>query len=235
MEKRPDLTEAQKWDKRWTIALLVPAAFLIMLCFLNALITAEINKNLLDNKREEIHNELGMIAAAVNADPNDPWDSHKENILQFMKFLDAKPLTFAAAYLQDGSDLLLMTERDNATNFDPRNFTEFREKIKKQDVGEIVIGFTPTGGVYRDMYLSFVWVPDYSESHERYLLVAAVSKFSITIKLNRWVSIALLVGVIACTLVLGWLIYCKLVLGHISGMRWGDTPKQKHRPLDRGN
>ena len=227
-----EMTNGRWWtmDRRCIFALLTIFVFCVMLTLINIGVETATTQNLLENKCEEVKNELGMIAAAVNADPTDPWDSHKDNILHFMAFLDAKPLTFAAAYAQSGSDLLLMTKRDNATNFDPRNFNAFRDAIKKNDDGEVVIGFTPTGGVYRDMYLYYMWVPDYSEPHERYLLVAAVSKFSITVKLARWVTIANLFGTVINVLLCLWNMRWKVILGHISDWRKGN----KHRPLDKG-
>ena len=246
-------------DKAWGKALLFPLLFLFALTTLYIYVGSATNQNLLDNKIEEVKNELGMIAAATNANPADPWHSHEDNILQFMKFLDAKPLTFAAAYFPEGeklrdesrdgsgdgsgsssgdtskvSGLKLLTERDNATNFDPREYVAFIEAVGAHDEGSLILGFTPTGGEYRDMHLYFLWVPDYSGPQERYLLVAAVSKFSITIKLARWITTAPLFGVIVLMLLCGWLIYLKMELGHIIGSRRGTTLADKHRPVDWG-
>ena len=156
-------------------------------------------------------------------------------ILHFMKYLDAKPLTFAAAYLPHAGELTLLTERDYATNFDPRNFEVFMDAISQDDEGSMIIGFTPDGGEHRDMYLFFMWVPDYSEPTERYLLVAAVSRFSITIKLERWVTLAPLVGVVALFFICCWVIYLKVKLGHIRDMRNGKTLSDKYRPVERGD
>ena len=214
---------------------MTPLVFLIVLIALNVLVTSATQENLLDNKFEEVKNELGMIAAAVNADPADPWHSHEDNILHFMAFLDAKPLTFAAAYMPEGTDLKLLTERDNATNFDPREFDVFTDAVRENDMGSLVIGFTPTNGGYRDMHLYYMWVPDYSAPHERYLLVAAVSRFSITIKLGRWITIANLAGVIFNFLLCCYNIFYKTSLGHVSGMRLGNVLAAKFRPLDRGD
>ena len=218
-------------DKTWNRVLMASLAFLIALIVLYTYVGSATQKNLLDNKCAEVENELGMIAAAVNADPDEPWDSHRKNIVDSMGWLDKQPFTFAAMYAPEGEELTLLTERDNATNFDPREFDVFNRAISKNDRGSLVIGFTPTGMKYRDMHLYYLWVPDYSWMPERYLLVAAVSEYSITVKLAQWITIALQAGVIVLSAFFGWLFYLKVELGVIIAMRKGNTLKDKHRSI----
>ena len=216
-------------EKTWKWALLGTFAALVAFVMLFTFIRSASQKNVLDNKFEEAVHELGMLAAAVNADPDRPWYSHNLNLLKSIEYLDELPFTFAALYMPYNTRLHLASKRDNATNFDPREFEAFNEAVREQVSGELIIGFTPIGMKYRDMHLYFRWMPEYSKPSERYLLVVAVSEYSITIKLSVWISYALQSISIPLALFFGWVLYLKLELGAIIAMRKGDTLKDKHR------
>ena len=216
------------------MAFLIPLLLLAIMSIIYVYVAQETERAFLASKYDEVKNEVGMIAAAANADPDDPWDSHEDNIREFMKFLDAKPFTFAAAYKPDAGELTLMTERDNATNLDPRTFDVFMDAIYTAEQGELVFDFTPEGMDTRAMHLYFEWVPNYSKPTEKYLLVAAVSRYSVTIKVPYWITLAPLVGVALAFLVCVWAIILKVGLGHVSGMRIVDLVYGKWRSTKRG-
>ena len=141
---------------------------------------------MLHEKYVETMNCVNLLGAAVNADETRSSQDHEHNIREYVAALDALPLTFAGAYTVDGT---LITNRDMATNFDPWAYEEFSSAVADNTSGELVLGFTPEGAPYRDMRLYYSKMPTYAPAEDQYLVVTAVSEYSVVSKIPGWVSI----------------------------------------------
>ena len=206
----------------WGIAVVIP--FVMLLWTIPDLQRAqdEINDTLLHGKMLEVEHIVDVIAAASEANPSRTWGHHLSNIKDSVGYLDELPLVFAAAYMPTNNGLEIITRRDNATTFSPLVYPEFLTAVKNSERGELVIGFHPDGGLYRDMHLYFRWMPLYSPPDERYLVVTAVSEFSITIKVADWVLSTPLRNTIMTGLICLWNIIMSLRMGKIWSKRKGE-------------
>jgi hypothetical protein len=164
-----------------------------------------------------------MLAAVVDADLNREWFDHERNIQNSMEFLDRLYQVYGSAYKIADGQLVLITERFYETSpFEPLEFPEFWDAIFTQESGSLIIGYTPEGQDYRDLHLYFRWMPLYFPADERYLVIAGVSKDSITSTLALWVSIGQWVSMAITFLINAWLITLLARLGYIYEERDGD-------------
>jgi hypothetical protein len=217
--------------RRWDLAVLVPMVILIIMAVIFWHAEVAINDAMLESKKVEIHNEVDMMAVGASVAPN--LCDYQSSLESMVAHLDARPLIFAGAYSQvDGQSLELFTDRDNATTFDPTEYDEFQYSIKGAESGWVMIGFTPDGGVYRDMHLYWRWLDDSSDTGDRYLIVAAVSKFSITVQVARWATIAPFASILVTFLLDVWLAIFLIRLGYVHGMRNDDGDKKKWRSYE---
>ena len=186
----------------------------------------EINDALLHGKMLEVEHIVDVLAAAVEADPYRPYNYHLSNVCGSIEALDKLPLVYAAGYINTGNGLVRITERDNATNFDPFNYPQFVAAIEEySDVGRVVLGFKPDGAPYRDMRLYFRWIPQYSEPNSRYLIVTAVSEYSITIKVADWVLSTPLRNTIST----GFVSLLNIIMSLRMGKIWRKRKGEKNR------
>ena len=186
----------------------------------------EITKTLLHGKMLEVEHIVDTVAAAVEASPTRPWNYHITNVHDSITHVDGLPFVYAAGYLETVNGLIRITERDNATNFDPFAYPEFIEAIEQHsDFGRIVLGFTPDNGPYRDMRLYFRWMPQYSGEGNRYLVVTAVSEYSITIKVADWVLSTPLRNTIST----GFVSILNIIMSLRMGSIWRKRKGKKHR------
>jgi len=189
--------------------------FLIVNSYWNLHSARLIDEALLEEKLIETINCVDMLCAAIDANPELDWWYHEENIKVAMTFADSMPMTFAAAYKPVDSELVLITERDYATNFEPFLFEEFLTAIDSKESGELILGFTPENGKYRDVRIYYRWLPAYSPDGEQYLVVAGVSKYSVTVSISAIFTIGQWISTIILTILFLIFIYLDAVLGYI--------------------
>ena len=175
-------------DRKRKYLILVPIVFLLLNAYFFQYANQRIEDTILQEKYIETVNHVNMLAAAVEANESRFWEDHEHNIVDAMSFVDMLPLTFAAVYKPVDGELTLISERDYATTFDPRDYDKFLSAIASQDSGNVVVGFTPQGGVYRDMHLYYTHMPLYAPPEQRYLAVTGISKYSVISKIPLWVS-----------------------------------------------
>ena len=190
--------------------------FLIINSYWNLHSARLINDTLLEEKYIETKNCIDMLCEAVDANTNRVAADHEDNITASIAFMDNLPLTFAAGYrLTDEGVISLITERDYATNFDPLIYVEFIEAVSSNMSGDIILGFTPDGGEYRDMRIYYRWLPSYAAENERYLAVMGVSKYSVIVTIPALFTIGQWISTVILTILFLVFVYIDAVLGYI--------------------
>jgi len=173
---------------------LVPILFLLFNAIYFKNVTKQIEEALVAEKNVAMHDLLDMMFVAVQANPDRDWEEHEKNIQHSIRFVDSLYMVFAAAYKpnEDCFDLVLITERNYATNFNPLEFDRFQTAIHEADSGDLVISFIPTMGVEEGnvvtYHLYFRWMPMYTPANQRYLLVTGVSKHSVVTRIPILIS-----------------------------------------------
>jgi hypothetical protein len=231
---REALGETPGEARRWEIAVLVPLVILLGLAFVFWHAEGAIYEAQLEGKRVEIWNEVNMLAAGMDANPGKAWHEHESNLQAMVAYLDSQPLTFAAAYRPSVRGPQLITNRDNATNFDPLSEPLFLAEMEAADMqrksfGWVSIGFTPdigaTAGVYRDMHVYWRRMPVYAEPDQQYLVVSAVSKHSVSVQIAQWIRITPLISIVVTFMLNIWVAVMLIRLGIV----WGDREGEKWR------
>lgn len=200
--------------------LLLPLVFLILNAFYFMYASKEIQDALLREKYDEIIDSIDMLAAAVEASTERDWQEHELNICKSIEFLDQLYQIYAVVYKPiDGYNVLISERLYENLPFDPFDFFDFSSAISKQDHGTLTIGYTPENQTYREMHLYFRWIPLYSSPDERYLVVAGVSQYSVTVSVNLWVAVGQWISMAITFAINLWLIILITQLGYIYEQR----------------
>jgi hypothetical protein len=183
------------------IVLLPLILALVSLAWTSSIIPA-LDKAQLEEKFTDTQDHIDGVCAIVDdmIRADDDWNQYDyERILrQEIERLDNKPFIFACLY---DSDLNIVSTREAsyaATPFLPRTYPEFMTAVRDVefdmsdpeavDAGSLVLSFTPSGARERDMYVYFRWVPTNDLLNDRYLAVAAVSKYSLTVNVTSTIG-----------------------------------------------
>ena len=175
---------------KWKYLALFPILYLLasVSCFEHEI--KNIHKSVLHEKLIAITDAIDMLAAAVEANPDQALCDHESTIHDSVEYLDGLYQIYGAVYkyTADGK-LTLITSRNFETSiFEATDYPKFIEAINAQDSGNIVIGYKPAKQDYRDLYIYFRWMPRYAPQEERFLVVVGVSKYSIVTKIPEQVS-----------------------------------------------
>jgi len=207
-------------DSKRKYLLLIPIVVLVFNAVYFQYATKEIKAAMLQEKFVEVKNELNMLAAAVEANPERIWLDYEKNIVDSVEFLDMLYQVYGAAYKLVDGEFSLITERYFETSiFEPLDFPEFIQSILTEESGSIVIGYAPERQNYRELHLYFRWMPIYSPQNERYLVIAGVSELSVVTEIPLLVSIGLWVSTAVTFLLNVWLIILLTRLGYIYDQR----------------
>ena len=133
---------------------------------------------LLREKFVAVHNMVDAIEASVNVESDVPVEDLLAHSLASVGFIDELEFVYAAAFTEQDGELVLLSARDNATDFNPLDYEAFLEATGNNRVGELTIGFTPEGMEYRELLMYYKWMP----TELPYLIVIGVSKYSVTTK-----------------------------------------------------
>lgn len=206
---------------------LLPIVFLLLNAVYFQQASVNIEETLLQHKYIEAVDHIDMLAAAVEADTSRYWEDHEKHIRDSIGFIDSLHLTFAAAYKPVDDEWKLISARDYAANFDPFMYEEFTAEIAKHDTGSINLGFQPDNGPRHIMRLYFKKTPMYAPPGHRYLLVAAVSRYSVDTRIPAWVSAGQWASTLVTFVLNVWLILMIARIGtiykeHKSEMAGGD-------------
>ena len=204
--------------KRKKYLILLPIVILVLNAFYFQIASENIQETILQEKFIEVQNHVNMLASAVEANKTRKWIDHESNIVDSVEYLCRLPQTFAATYKPENGKLKLISTIKNEREFDPRDYDMFTKAIE-QESGEITLSFTPTNGAPRDMHVYFTHMPLYAPPSERYLVVAAVSKYSVVTSIPEWVSSGQWLSMIVTFFINVWLIILIAKLGTIKEQR----------------
>jgi len=210
-------------NSRWKYLLLIPIIFLVAnaVYFKNAI--TEIENALLMEKYNETVNTVNMLAATVEENSGLEQIEKERIIHDMIEFTDKLYQIYAGAYKLIEGEYILMTERFYETSpFEPFDFAEFAETVPTQGSGDIVIGYAPENQEYRELHLYFRHMPANSPTGEHYLVVAGVSKYSVTSSIPAWVSSGLWVNMGITFAINTCLILLLVRLGYIYEQRTGE-------------
>ena len=208
--------------------LLLPLVFIIFNAVYFRQATVEIKDTLLQEKYTEIVNFVDALTVTVDADVERGREGYETTIEDAVKFIDNLPLVFAAAYTLNDGELVLFPElRNYETNYEPTDYPEFVNAVLTHESGELIMGFTPENQPYRDMHIYYRWMPTISDVQTHYLVVAAVSQYSVTAKVAEWVSVGQIINTIVTFVIILTLIMLLARLGYVYGSRNGDKWRDK--------
>jgi len=177
--------------KKQKYLMLLPILFLIFNAVFFRFLTNEIQNALLMEKYDEVVNHVNVLSAAADFEAENEWTIAEDNIRVAVEFIDRLYQVYAGAYKLCGNELELITERFYETSiFEPLDYAEFCDTVFTAETGYIVIGYTPEGQTYRELHLYFKWMPSNINSEERYLVVAGISDYSVTVTISEWISIS---------------------------------------------
>jgi len=214
-----------KWGK---FLVLVPVLFLALNAFYFMHASKEIQNALLREKYDETINFVEMLSSAVEANTERVWSDHEQNIINSVEYADKLYQIYAGAYKLVDDNLILINECFYETSpFEPFDFVEFTDAAMTQESGSLIIGYTPENQKYRELNLYFKWMPLYSPPNERYLVIAGVSKYSVTSAVPLWVSMGQLVNMGVTFIINTWLILLLVRLGYIYEDRKGEKWRKR--------
>ena len=187
--------------KKWL--LLLPFLFMIVLY-----VSIQIGENTMENlllreKYVAIHNMVDAISASVDVESDVPVEGLLAHSLASVACIDELPYVYAAAFTEFNGDLVLLSERDNATNFDPLDYDAFMDATSNNPAGELTIGFTPDGLPYRELLMYYKWMP----TELPYLIVIGVSTYSVTTKVPVVMNMSLWLMLFITFVTTAWMIY----------------------------
>ena len=173
------------------LVLVLSVLAMVGIIIFNMFITQEIPRVLLAEKFEEKQQAVDGIAGDIDGliQRDSDWGTYDYEwmLAQRMAAEDAKAFTFAALY-SEALDNLSARHPSYTSAYEPLELPEFRGQVQIQEHGTAVLPFTPEGQPERDMHIYFRWVPTDTELEHRYLLVVAISEYSITNSISEWVS-----------------------------------------------
>ena len=193
--------------------LLLPITLLLFNAMFYHYATKEIDDVLLKDKFKEVAECLDVLAVSLSAEVAKPTTSCEDSVKRAMEYIDNLYQVYAGAYALVDDELVLISERNYETSiFEPLDYPEFTMMIRDHNLGEIVIGYTPEQQTYRELHLYFRWLTASPET-EKYLLVAGVSEYSVTVSVALWVSIGQWVSTAVTFFLQAWLVVLIVRLG----------------------
>ena len=170
---------------------LIPILLTVGICIYFRLLIPNINSALLDEKFTEKQRAVDRIAEDVDefiaADADWGVYNYERILSHSMASEDAQPFTFAALY---NYELVNLSARHPSytSAFEPLLYPAFRALATAEESGTFIMPFTPEGEPERNMHIYFRWVPTDPTLEHRYLLIVAISNYSVTNHVAAWVS-----------------------------------------------
>ncbi len=177
----------------------------------------ETNDLFVRQKREEMVRTINMLNETVSSAHSTMYA--REHIVYAVETLDTLRESFAAAYELNYGIPSVISKRSIDTEFNPFNFDEFRVLVEEHEVGEFEVSYVPPGMPERHMYVYFRWMPMNMIEDSRFLVVAAVSEYSMTGDLPPNMSIAIWVNYAISFIMTTIVVILLLALGDIYSSR----------------
>ena len=187
---------------RGMFSFLLPAFLVILIIVLSALIRQEIDRMLLSEKLIEKRFEIALIAEQTDnlTEEAGDWESaynrYLNTILASIEMLDKIDMTYAAVFDENLQNMSARNPSYEGSPFEPTAYAEFLDNVYQNEMGDLILDFTPPGSQMRSMFLHYRWVPSSIENDHRLLLVTAISKFSVNTRISVWMQITTIVLVI---------------------------------------
>jgi hypothetical protein len=186
-----ELQTKMKNHKKLVYILLMLVMLLAANVFYGRIAEREIQDALIMERFNQLVNTLDMLTIATNA-AYERGDTDCTGIVRdSMEYVDDLYQVYAAAYIVgENNEMELITYRKFETSiFDPFDYPEFNTLVSQQKTGKIAIGYTPEEQDYRELNIYFSWLPTRPDMASKYLVIAGVSKDSVTTMVSYWGSV----------------------------------------------
>ena len=216
---------ALKWLRKAQIVL-IPAVIFLLNCAMGLWLSVKIDNALLAEKMVEKRLDIDLICAQIDdyVERDNDWDTYDYSaaLRRSMAYLDEQPMTYAGMFDEDMRDISQRTESYAGSPFEPMADLSFVDAACRNDHGDYIMPFTPRDEKTRDMHIYYRWVPSDRALTGRYLLVVAISSYSVTTPVSTQIVSALAVNIISALIVV--IVYAakSIRLGYIYDMREGD-------------
>jgi len=160
--------------------------------------------NLINEKFAEKKLAVSLMAnhtdqfIALDQDWESEYEYYKQSLVFDMEALDQAYMTYAVVFDQNLNPLSKQT--NYMGGFDPLIYASFIQAIHDNNMGDMVVNFTPELGTARDVYLHYRWIPT-GDYKDKFLVVVAISKYTVITQADGWFK-AGSVALIAVTAIL---------------------------------
>ena len=158
---------------------LIPIVFLLMNAYYFQHVSEQIHDTILSEKRREVDNNIKMLAAVANQDEGRPQIDHEPNIVKAVEYLNSLPMTFAGVYKRVNGSLTMISKRNEEIMFNPIRYSEFFDKIAKNESGYLELPYMENGKAKENWHLYFQFIPQYAPLENRFLVVTAIADRSV--------------------------------------------------------
>ena len=171
---------------------LLPILLMIAFSLFFHQLMSEIRNELLNEKFIEKRTNVDLIGTQIDRfielDADWGYYDYQSIIAYNMQYIDELPMTFAAIYNEEFESISARSPSYEGAPFEPTRYPEFIHAVKNSEMGKLILPFTPTGDIERDMYTYFRWVPSDPTLSNRFLTVVAISKYSVNTVSEDWIS-----------------------------------------------
>ena len=179
----------------WKYLVIVPMLISIGFGILNGYVSREAKAKLLEEKFVEKIRAIDRIAGDIDffADTVG-WGAlglNEQILSRSMADEDAQPMTYAALFTETFENVSARSPSYSSA-FEPLEDSAYCGFVRSNDSGVYLMPYTPADAPEREMHIYHRWVPSDNRLEGRYLLIVAISEYSITNNLASWVNASLL-------------------------------------------
>ena len=180
--------------KFYRFLFLIPITVMILSSVFFSMLRKQGETSLINEKFAEKKLEVAMMANHADAfiakdnDWGQQHDYYQQSLVFDMEALDKQNQTYAVVF---DSNLKQLSKQDFYNGgFDPMLYPSFLDAVRVNDMGDMVFHYTPAdtaaNGPERDVYVHYRWIPTGSSYQDRFLVVVAISKYTIVTKTAGW-------------------------------------------------
>ena len=227
----------KNWRPRLRFSTLVPTFVAVLVLFFFLLLQNEIERMLLSEKMVEKAGSIDLITEQADsfARHNGGWDTGHEvyldTLLASIEMIDRMPMTYAALFDKDLRNVSARSPSYEGSPFEPNMNPKFVEAVRANDSGDFQMPFTPPGAQEREMYIHYRWLPSDEGVTNRFLVVVAISRYTINTSIASWTHIAA-IGFLLGALVLTLFLWRKQMAESMN-KRLEETVRQRTEELER--
>ena len=237
MSKTKDEGVNKKAMSKLRISILVPTIIAILVLLFFGMLQKEIELMLLSEKVVEKAGSIDMITEQADRFVlhNGKWDENYEiyldTLLGSVEMIDRLPMTYAAVFDHALQNVSARSPSYEGSPFEPNADLGFIQAVQANDSGDYELPFTPPGAEERTMYIHYRWLPSDAATVNRFLVVVAISRFTINTRIATWTHIAA-IGFVAAALVLTLFLWRKQITESLN-KKLAETVKQRTEELEK--